>query len=85
MANWKYSINIKNEWQKAKNGQMSIKELVKIIVPKFQKNPLNDDDLEDLLWELEQLDDTAQTSDFDEIWESIYDWADEKRVWIKTI
>lgn len=56
-----------------------------LIVARFarlkQKFP-EDWDLELLL---DELSDTTGDEEFDDVWESLYDWADDNRVWIETV
>lgn len=84
MANWKYSINISNEMRSFSNGKMKLSELTSVLVNKI-KNTIPEE-IWDEIWE--ELDDLLEVNDayeYDEIIDSIYDWADFNRIWIGTM
>lgn len=84
MIRWNYTLNIKEEWRQAKNDEISVQELAKIIAAKTKKFKLEDFDKEDLIFEFEEFskDDSLDKDDFDELWNQYYDWADSRRVWV---
>lgn len=84
MIRWNYTLNIKEEWEQAKNDEISVQELAKIIAEKTKKFKLEDFDKDDLIFELEEFskDDSLDKDDFDELWNQYYDWADSRRVWV---
>ena len=84
MALWVAKVNIKDEWQKARAGEISVHELVRILAPKFRGLVRTDGELEDLIDEMEALDSESTLDDFDDVWDRIYDWADSNHVWIAT-
>ena len=75
MSYWKETIDIAQDWQRCKQGEISISELVPIIVAKFHGVPK---------YLLDQLSGISDPDEFDDVWEQIYDWADAHRVWIAT-
>jgi len=87
MANWKYTLNIKNAWDKRQNDEISLQDLIKVIVDKLNtlKGQITDqedrDDLEDIidlfddLLNIRELEGLTE-NDFDNVWNEFYDWAD---------
>ena len=96
MANWVHKLNIKTEWQACKVGQLSLKDLSLAIIQKLAALGIDDDmDLDCIIEDFRAFaGQHGQTVDeFDEIWEQLYDWADQKlddnwppkkMCWIKT-
>lgn len=100
MANWKRTVNIAEEWNKTRDGEMTIQELSAVIVTRLKEvEPFHDRDideeLENLIEEFQTLaeDSSSDTDDFDEIYDRLCDWGDTKLdnqwngakvCWIKT-
>jgi hypothetical protein len=99
MANWKYTLNVKNEWEATKAGDMTLQAFAAFVVKKLDRLGIKDD--EELLGIVDELSDIAQDEEadvewFDNVWSSLYDWADQsvgqsavsiwpdKMCWIKT-
>lgn len=81
MARWKYTLRIKEEWNACKEGTISISELVKVIIEKLKALHIkNDYELENILddFEIFAEDDSEDRDEFDDIWERLYDWADQQ-------
>lgn len=81
MSQWKYTLKIKDGWQAKKEGTLSLENLIKSIIKKLkQLNIKNDSELEDIIetFELAIEDDDITVDEFDEIWETLYDWADQE-------
>ncbi len=74
---WLHKVDVSLEWGKALRKELDIPDLVSIMVPKLREKGAPEDLLEDLL-------DTYDPADFDEVWSRVYDWADENSVWIET-
>lgn len=79
MANWSEQIDLHEIFH---NDDMSVRQKASMIGSKFRNSIGCDNDLLDLLIDLE---DTDTPDSFDDVWSEIYDWADENRVWIRTI
>lgn len=91
---WKHTIDIKEAWAKAFEQQMSIKDLVKAIEEKTRSvlpanlfeeskpffDKMNALPLTSDLSDVEDFD----PEDFDDAMSDWYDWANERRVRIKT-
>lgn len=80
MANWKYKINIKAEWEDAQAGKLTIQDLAKATRTRLCALPAykSDGDLIDICQALEGIadDKEATADDFDGVWASLYDWGD---------
>ncbi len=95
MVNWKYKLNLKEDWQKAERKEITAKELADIIVDKIinsnfycdakEKYNHQDYELEDIIDELKGMGADDSFDDFDVIWDQFYDWADENKVWVVII
>ena len=95
MANWKYTLNVKNEWQATKAGDMTLQAFTAFVAGRIKEMPPydNDAELEDIVTELESIaeDSEANVEWFDHVWNNLYNWADQtvgvwndKMCWIKT-
>jgi len=97
MAEWKYILDVKEEWQKTKKNELPIKEFISILITKVQElNIQNDITLEYVMEKFKGLleEDSVYEGDFNAIWEDLYDWADQviepgywprhKLCWLKT-
>lgn len=94
MPTWKHTINLKEEW-KTDNPIIVIDKIMselKLLIPKLLKHEA--DEAKDLLQAFEEYkkgegDRGYYTFDsyyiFDNLMESLYNWADEASVWITTI
>lgn len=81
MANWEKTLNIKNEWRAAANGEISHEELGVIIAEKIRDLHM-DDEFDDE--RLSIADDFEKNGYSDGLMSDLYDWADGSRVWIAT-
>jgi len=78
MTNWKYRINLKKEWQNAKDGKLTAHELGEIVATKIKKLPVynSDVDLQYIADNFENLGKQSSFDDFDIEMEDLYNWAD---------
>ena len=85
MANWQRKLDIKDEWERAKAGEISMQDLARTVASKLKDLPdfggkLEDIDLEkqDLIDAFDDLamDLSANNSDFDSLWDELYNWGD---------
>jgi len=91
MANWKYVVNTLPEWEQAQEDKLEIKALITALDGRFQASLPAElyEEIEELFDQLKGLiedagDDDVDADEFDEVWSQIYDWADARRIWIKT-
>ena len=93
MANWKYKIDVKDEWKRAKAGELKPCELAGIMANRLAPIVLEiaDAEVEDIMGDFEVMRDDKEATfdDFDEILERLYDWGDQgdfhnKTCWIGT-
>lgn len=85
MSKWNYTFDIKDDWKKAENDEISAKQLSNIVVEKIKSSAFyskNKEDLNDIIWDFEEIREHDSFDDFDTIWSDFYDWADENRVWV---
>jgi hypothetical protein len=94
MANWRYTLDVKDAWQQTKAGEMIVAAFAAHAVKQIDALGIEDD--ERLLEIVDELSDIAQSDDadvqwLDRVWKSLYDWADQvvgswddKMCWIKT-
>lgn len=91
---WNHHVDLLPEWEQAKEDEITVKNLIGVIQERF-KLYLPErlfEEVEPLLEELGDLElfedsrhgEDVDTHEFDVIWNQIYDWADARRVWIKT-
>lgn len=92
MANWKHTIDMQPEWKQSQDGQGSVRAVIQKLSHQCEAMPahLRDSELEDVLCSFQNLldntpeDEDVDADEFDYVWSELYDWADEKKVWIKT-
>lgn len=95
MANWKHTLEIKDEWQATKAGEMTIAQFATVAAEKIKALPVfgADGQIEDIVENLELLaaDADPDVEEFDGIWNELYNWADQvvgdwndKMCWIRT-
>lgn len=92
--NWKYRLEVKNEWQATKAGDMTIQAFAAFAAGRIKALPVfgQDRDIEEIVESLEDIaaDATAETAWFDDVWAQLYDWADgwfdsrHKMCWVRT-
>jgi len=83
---WNHKFNIKDDWQKAVNREVSVADFSKLLANKISKSPFyNEEDIEiaDIVLEFTHMGE-SNWDDFDVVWDQFYDWADTNRVWIQT-
>lgn len=85
MANWQRNLRLWPEWDQASEGEITVHELATVIAERLRGlkdfggiHQSIDEDRIYLAEEFEDLsnDKDADTSDFDELMERLYDWAD---------
>jgi hypothetical protein len=81
MANWKYKINVKDEFQAAQRGELTFRDVARVACKQLTALPVyqTDDELMDIVETLEAVaeDTEADADDFDYVWNDLYDWADQ--------
>ena len=79
MANWKYRLELKEDWQAAKAGELQPHELAQNIIAKAEKLPTyeTDDALLDIMIDFDFITEESTWDDFDDVLEQLYDWADQ--------
>ena len=90
MANWKLTIDVKSEWENLtalsdddKYDEDKFCPMRDALVAKLRSNTR-------AVWSgtfvalVDELAEVMDIDEFDNIWGRLYDWADQKRVWIKT-
>lgn len=82
MAIWEDTVVFEDLHDAYEDESMSIQEIAKQLADRLEKSLLGQDLLDD--GTLETLRDVGSVEEFDECLENVYDWADMKRVWIKT-
>lgn len=90
MATWKYHLNIKTEWDATKNAELSVQELASVIADRLAAIDFGDDDnfrRDNLVEDFQVLadDEGADTDEFDALFNELYNFADEVRLWVQTI
>jgi len=95
---WVATIDVKKPWRElsdAIENEVELTQYIENLIKPFKrllklKKTFSEDELyelEDKLTDLEMLDSEAIIEDidnFDYTWDSLYDWADYNKVWIKT-
>ena len=89
MASWKYTLDIKEVWEKAQNNEITSVDLAKILIEKLKELHTTISlrfgpgssviiELEVLLVDLEDFIQCNEDDDdsFNEIFDRLYDWAD---------
>ena len=94
MANWKYKIDVKDEWKRAKAGELKPCELAEIMANRLAPIVLleiADAEVEGIMQDFDAMreDESATFDDFDKILARLYDWGDQgdfrnKTCWIGT-
>jgi transcriptional regulator len=84
MTNWRYHIKIKHLFEEAENPSgTQVQEIGKRVAEAIKKAPdyASDTMLQDIAWEFRNTCEIDE--DFDAVLDGLYNWADEKRVWIE--
>lgn len=85
MADWQRKLELKDEWPKTRNGELSVSQLADIVADRLEAlEPFGDKELdrsldyerEEIIEEFRALAEDADVDDFDEVLERLYDWAD---------
>lgn len=83
MANWQRTLVLKDVWPKFREDELSVQEVAKVVSERLAElKPFNvkhiDKQKEELVDEFEALseDEDADTNNFDDVLERLYDWAD---------
>lgn len=85
MKTWKHIFNIKEDFKRAEDNKISVKDFSKLIAEKIVNSTFyssRDIGLCDIVEEFNNLGE-ATWDDFDCIWDQFYDWADINEVWIE--
>lgn len=82
MSRWRKTVNVSDIFH---NEDLTFEQRRDGIVRQFRRFwPEGCDDFDiDML--LEELADAENADDFDMTWDMIYGWADDNRVWVKTV
>lgn len=90
MPNWNYKIDVRDAWRKAQNDEITPAQFCTEVVDALKKLPpglFSNSALGGIYNDLQScaanLD--CDANDFDEIWERLYDWADDYRCWIGAV
>lgn len=84
MGKWKGNIDVKKEWNQLKDlDTLEAKEQLQPLISKLQSNALYqfNDEFKHLV---DALAKSTNFDEFNELWDEIYDWADNNHVWINT-
>lgn len=84
MTDWKYTINLKGVFH---NDALTFEQSRDAVVKRLQNSMWfkSKDALDDELRLLvEELSETADTAEFDEVWDAIYNVADADKAWLET-
>jgi hypothetical protein len=76
LRSWKRTVNLKGVWR---NEAMTFEERRDAIIGRIRESGWQSEDLDNAIDELAEAEDA---DDFNEVWDLIYDLADEERVWI---
>lgn len=79
MVEWKYNLNLSNPTRAYENNKIGLEELANEVAIEIINSPFYseyEDDLEQIVQELQDITDDNNVSLYDEIIESLYDWAD---------
>ncbi len=91
MGQWKFSIDVSEEWDTAEacfSGNGTGQAVIKKFIDELRKLPQDtQQSASDLVPQLMAL---YEEHDFDNdifnaVWQEVYDWADANRVWVQTI
>ena len=81
MANWKYRLELKEDWAAAKDGALQPHELAQRIAEKARALSIYeaDDELQGIVTDFQYVseDSKATFDDFDDVMELLYNWADQ--------
>ena len=78
---WKHHLRIKDIWR---DDDLSWETKRDAVVAKIKKLPHYQSD-DELIEIVEMLEEATFISEFDEVWDQFYDWADWNRVWVETL
>jgi hypothetical protein len=98
MADWQNTVNLLPEWRMVRDGELAIQQLAKVAAARLAKVSVPEflvDERDDLIDEFKSIaeDESADTSDFDDVMDRLYDfgdtrlgdkWPGQKVAWIKT-
>ena len=90
MANWQYTLDIKDEYKEARAETLQPHEMAHRIATKIRALPVHS--IYDIINQFEALSEGATFDDTDEIMEQLYDWGNQwvgpgradKKCWIST-
>lgn len=88
MANWKYKLDLKEDWRKADRREIMAKELADIVIRKITNSTFYsraDDELQYIIDEFKGIGVNDSFDDFDVVWNEFYDYADFNRIWVVII
>lgn len=84
MPTWKFKVDLSDVFH---NDDLTFIDRRDAIVKRLRRGPWNtekEDFYGDFDALLDELSETERIRDFDSVWEYVYDWADEHRLWITT-
>lgn len=96
MGKWNYQLQVKDLFQpfkESEDGDIPVKDIAAKIAERMQvlykhmekREPSANgmlSELDDFITELKDF--PGDLSDFNQLWDNVYDWADENRVWVAT-
>jgi hypothetical protein len=87
MNKWQHTLDVKEAWEKVGEDQ-DIADFCKTLIKELNLIPdhLKDEELEELIDYFTGMaeDENVSTGEFDNVWDSLYNWADtDKRMWIE--
>jgi hypothetical protein len=82
MANWKWTLDIKDDWEAVERDEITTYELGQRIAAKLKNTPAF---CEPQPWieRFKDLPEDVSEDQFDILLERFYDWADAVRIWVK--
>lgn len=90
MPNWKFALRIQPEWEAAKNDDITVQQLAKVIADRLEAIDFGEPDNFEASNLVELFRDFAEEengdkNEFDNIFAMLYDFADDVKLWIQTI
>ena len=79
MSKWKYRLDVKDAWKAAEEGNLEINELASMVANRLKSFKVDDSVLKSLIARFESLaiSPSLTESDFDPVWDDLYNWADQ--------
>jgi len=84
MANWIWTLDIKDAWEASKRGEITTYALAQKVAAALKEAPVHLYFSASALAALfSKLPEDVDVDAFDALWERLYNWADDERVWVK--